>query len=120
MFSILARLTTFYNSFLIFTAFNQVEKPVQTRSQPDLISTHFRAKFFFTVTDFHTIYRSVEMCGNYAEMYGNIIPILFGNSVEFRRKFFRTVQNFKFLYQNNFLSQHFYFKNSKDNSNFFT
>ena len=60
------------------------------------------------------------MCGNSAEKYGNIVPILLGNSAKFRRKDFRTVENFQFVYQNNFLSQHFYFKNSKDNSNFFT
>ena len=62
----------------------------------------------------------MQICGNSAEMYGNIVPILLGNSAEFRRKKFRTVKNFKFVYQNNFLSQHFYFKNSKDNSNFST
>ena len=53
------------------------------------------------------------MCGNSAEMYGNIVPIILGNSAEFRRKDFRTVKNFKFVYQNNFLSQHFYFKTQK-------
>ena len=46
-------------------------------------------------------------------MYGNIVPIILENSAEFSRKDFRTVQNFKFVYQNNFLSQHFYFKTQK-------
>ena len=53
------------------------------------------------------------MCGNSAEMYGNIVPIILENSTEFSRKDFRTVQNFKFVYQNNFLSRHFYLKTQK-------
>ena len=91
MFYILAQLTTFY----------KVEKSVKTRS--DFCTFPFRvcfspisAKFcifpeLFFSADFRTIYHSVEMWGNYAGMYGNIILILLGNSAEFRRKDFRTV-----------------------------
>ena len=103
MFYILAQLTTFYNRFLHFNAVK-----IKSRSQfkPDLISVHFRTEFvfhrfpqnsayfhteLFFSADFRTFYHSVEMWGNYAGMYGNIILILLGNSAEFCRKDFRTV-----------------------------
>ena len=43
-------------------------------------------------------------------MYGNIVPIMLGNSAE---KISVQFKNFKFVYQNNFLSQHSTLKTQK-------
>ena len=111
LFYILSQLTTFYNSFFAFSlqlrsSWKASSTQISTRSD---FRTFPEVQSFFT--DFHTIphisvqrcfplwypyisikfYRSVEMCGNSVEMYGNIVPILFGNSTEFCRKDFRTV-----------------------------
>ena len=103
MFYILAQLTTFYNRFLYF---NAVKIKLRSQFKPYLISAHFRTEFVFhrfpqNSAYFRTelffpqmsvqFYHSVEMWGNSAEMYGNIVLILLGNSAEFRRKDFCTV-----------------------------
>ena len=99
MFSILAQLTTFYNGFLYFS---EVKIKLRSQFKPYLISAqfvfhrfpqhfaYFRTELFFPQISVQC-YHSVEMWGNSAEMYGNIVLILLGNSAEFHRKDFRTV-----------------------------
>ena len=111
----------FYNSFFKFSphlrsSWEASSNQISTRSN---IRT-FMCKVFFLSPisiQFRTFPNRVVFSADFLrEKYGNIVPILLGNSAKFRRKDFRTFENFKFVYQNNFLSQHFYFRNSKDNT----